>query len=72
MKTSAIPETYAQWHHCITVDCGIVLTRAFAEERLAVWTNAAHDEARRFDQLYGSAHRERVCQWFAQTLTQLP
>ena len=71
MKTPVIPQTYAQWHHCITVECGIALTRAFAEERLAVWSNPAADETRRFEQLYGPAHRERVRQWFAQALTQL-
>lgn len=71
MKTPAIPQTYEQWHHCITVECGIPLTRAFAQERLAVWTNPAADETRRFDQLYGAAHRERVRQWFERSLTPL-
>jgi hypothetical protein len=71
MKTPVIPQTYEQWHHCITVECGIPLTRAFAEERLAVWSNPAADETRRFEQRYGAAHRERVRQWFAQALTKL-
>jgi hypothetical protein len=71
MKTPVIPQTYEQWQHCITVECGIPLTRAFAEERLAVWANPGAEEARRFEQLYGAAHRERVRQWFAQSLTQL-
>ncbi len=70
MKTPVIPQTYEQWRHCITVECGIPLSRAFAEERLAVWSNPAHSETRRFEQLYGAAHRERVCQWFARDLAQ--
>ncbi|MGE0311108.1 MAG: hypothetical protein AB7P21_05740 [Lautropia sp.] len=71
MKTPVIPQTYEQWHHCITVECGIPLTRAFAEERLAVWSNPAADETRRFEQRFGAAHRERVRQWFAQALSKL-
>lgn len=71
MKTPVIPQTEAQWRHCITVECGIALTRPFVEQRLAVWSDETHEETRRFDQLYGRAHRERVRQWFAQALTQL-
>ncbi len=71
MNTPVIPQTYEQWRHCITVECGIALTRAFAQERLEVWNNTAHDEVRRFEQLHGTAHRERVRLWFAQALKQL-
>jgi hypothetical protein len=70
MKTPVIPQTHEQWRHCITVECGIPLTRAFAEQRLAVWSDPAADETRRFEQLYGAAHRERVRGWFAQILEQ--
>ncbi|MFN9573899.1 MAG: hypothetical protein ACK50G_00605 [bacterium] len=72
MKTPVIPQTYAQWHHCITVECGITLTRSFAEERLAIWSNPGADETRRFEQLYGQDHLARVRQWFAQALEQTP
>jgi hypothetical protein len=71
MKTPVIPQTYEQWQHCITVECGVPLTRRFVEERLGVWANPAAEETRRFEQFYGAAHRERVRQWFAQALTQL-
>jgi hypothetical protein len=70
MTTPPIPETYAQWRHCITQECGIALTRAFAEERLAVWSDPDAEETRRFEQLYGAAHRERVRRWFAEALEQ--
>ncbi|MBM3380575.1 MAG: hypothetical protein FJY39_12790 [Betaproteobacteria bacterium] len=72
MKTPVIPQTYQQWHHFITVECGIPLTRAFAEERLDVWSNPGADERRRFEQLYGPAHLTRVRKWFAQALEQNP
>ncbi|WP_238704527.1 hypothetical protein [Pseudomonas nabeulensis] len=29
------PQTYEQWRHCITVECGIALTPAFIAQRLA-------------------------------------
>jgi hypothetical protein len=66
MKTPVIPQTYAQWRHCIEVDCGISLTASFIEERRAVWRDPTHDESRRFAQLYGDAHRLRVQEWFEQ------
>ncbi len=71
MSTPVIPQTCEQWQHCITVECGIPLTRDFAEVRLAVWANPAADETRRFEQLYGAVHREHVRQWFARALNQL-
>ena len=66
MKTPVIPQTYVQWLHCIEVECGIPLTRAFVEERLAVWRNPRHEEFQRFGQLYGDEHRQRVQHWFEQ------
>lgn len=66
MKTPVIPQTYAQWRHCIEVECGMALTPAYIDERLAVWCTPSHDEARRFAQLYGEEHRLHVQQWFEQ------
>lgn len=66
MKTPVIPQTYAQWRHCITVECGVALTPAYVAERLAVWRNPAHEETRRFAPLYGSAHLQAVIRWFEQ------
>jgi hypothetical protein len=71
VTSPVIPQNYEQWRHCITVECGIPLTRAYAEERLAVWSNPAADETRRFEQLYGPAHLARVRQWFAHALEQV-
>lgn len=67
MTSPVIPETYEQWHHCITVECGIALTRAFAEERLAALSASVGEEGRRFAQLYGEAHLQRVRAWFEET-----
>lgn len=59
-----IPETYAQWHRCITVDCGLALTPAFIAQRLAAMADPQSEETLRFRRLYGDAHWQRVQRWF--------
>lgn len=61
---SVIPDTYAQWHRCITVDCGIALTSTFIAQRLAVMADLQTEENLRFRRLYGDAHWQRVQRWF--------
>ena len=60
------PENYEQWHHCITVECGIPLTPEFIAERLAIWRNEQLEETRRFRSLYGEDYLEAVIGWFEQ------
>jgi len=59
-----IPQTYAQWRHCITVECGIALTAAYIGQRLSVWRDAQSDETQRFRRLYGDQHWQAVREWF--------
>jgi len=66
MTSPMIPRTYEQWRHCITVDCGIPLTRKFVEDRLLALQAPAKEEARRFAQLYGESHLQQVRAWFEQ------
>lgn len=67
MKTSpAIPYDYATWRHCITVECGLALTPAFIEKRLAILTNPKEYETERFTELYGAAHLRSVLDWYRQ------
>jgi hypothetical protein len=61
-----IPRTYAQWHHCISVECGILLSADFIAQRLAVWRNPQLEETQRFRRLYGDAHWQAVQVWFLQ------
>ncbi|MEM1435921.1 MAG: hypothetical protein AAGG11_17820 [Pseudomonadota bacterium] len=58
------PETYDEWRHCITVECGIPLTQAFITERLATWRNERSEETTRFRKLYGDGHWRSVVSWF--------
>jgi len=62
----AVPQTYEQWRHCITVECGLALTPAFIKERLAVWRHDTAEETVRFRQRYGDAHWQAVVAWFEQ------
>ena len=61
-----IPTTYAQWHHCITVECGIALTPQYVDERLRVWNDPNCEETQRFRRLYGDTHWQHVRAWFQQ------
>lgn len=62
--TLTLPATYAEWRHCITVSCGIRLTRTYAEQRLDAMRDLNDAQTRRFIELYGREHHERVVNWF--------
>lgn len=59
-----IPETYQQWYHCITVECGIPMTREYVTRRLQVLRDTASEETARFQRLYGKAHWRFVVDCF--------
>lgn len=61
-----IPRTYAQWRHCITVECGIPLSADLIAQRLQVWRNPQLEETQRFRRLYGDVHWQAVQAWFVQ------
>lgn len=65
--TAPIPQTYAQWRHCIEVECGIPLTAAFIRDRLDALGDEEAEESQRFRRLYGDAHWHRVLDWFARS-----
>ena len=64
VMTSPFPETYEQWRHCITVECGIPLTSEFVSQRLAVWRDETTQETERFRKLYGDGYWRTVISWF--------
>ncbi|MEM6709970.1 MAG: hypothetical protein AAF648_14410 [Pseudomonadota bacterium] len=71
MMPTPFPETYEQWRHCITVDCGIKLTPEFVAARLAVWRDEQSQETIRFRRLYGDEHWRAVTGWFVQAAKEL-
>jgi hypothetical protein len=64
--SAVIPGDYAQWRHCIVVECGVALTPEYAAHRLAALKLATSEEAQRFKVLYGADHCRRVVSWFEQ------
>ncbi|GAB3371990.1 hypothetical protein [Azotobacter armeniacus] len=67
MKTTpAIPDSYASWRHCITVECGIPLTPDFIQRRLEILRNPQEQETQRFAKVYGEPHLQAVIGWFEQ------
>jgi hypothetical protein len=70
MKIPIIPQTYAQWRHCVEVECAIPLEPAFVKARLQVLQNPLHEEALRFNTLYGQQHFRNVLGWFEQAQAQ--
>ena len=59
-----IPTTYAQWQHCIPVDCGLELTPAFCQARLAALQNPKDHHTDRLTSLYGPQHVKQLIAWF--------
>lgn len=66
MSTAFIPETYEQWHQCITVDCAIPLTKHYIEKQLAVLQDQSNHYTQQFIRLYGQVHHKNVVDWFGQ------
>jgi hypothetical protein len=59
-----IPQTFEQWHHCITIACKIQLSLTFIEQRLAVLTDDSNAETQNFTALYGREHLANIILWF--------
>jgi hypothetical protein len=60
-----IPLDYAEWRRCIEVDCGLVLSPTYIDERVAELSDTSHFRTAQFTRLYGDGHRQRVLEWFA-------
>lgn len=61
-----IPQTFEQWKSCIINDCGISLTKDFAQRRLAVYQDRENPETQKFGSLYGEKHLHNIISWFKQ------
>ena len=60
------PQSYASWQQCIVVDCGIKLTPEYIAERLAALQDDQDYHTKRFVELYGEQHLQRIIDWFTQ------
>ena len=59
-----IPRSFQQWRECITVRCGIPLSRTYVASRLDELRDASHPKTREFFGKYGQAHLCQVIEWF--------
>lgn len=59
-----IPQTFYEWHQCITIKCGIQLTPTYIKQRLQVLGDDTHPETSRFKQLYGEKQLKLTVSWF--------
>lgn len=65
-QDSMLPADYLTWRECITVHCGISLTKVYVAERLAVLSHSEAEETLRFRKTYGDEHWRNVLDWFRQ------
>ncbi len=68
---SPFPQSYDEWQHCITVECGIPLTASFVAQRLAILGDKEAQETRRFRNLYGDDYWQLVVGWFERAAKEL-
>ncbi|MDP2571358.1 hypothetical protein Q8W40_04120 [Vibrio penaeicida] len=64
MTTSVIPSNFAEWRHCITVECGISLTPSYIEKRIQALQSEKDEHTRQFVRLYGEQYKQQVVTWF--------
>lgn len=66
-----VPTNYAEWRHCITVECGIALTQAYIADRLQALDDARDYNTQRLISVYGRQHHQAVVAWFQQAAGEL-
>ena len=71
MEAAIIPQNYDEWHHCITVECGLELTPEYIQSRITSLQDSKDFRTQQFVRLYGEAHRTNVLGWFTQAQKEL-
>lgn len=66
MPSVIIPSNYAEWRHCIEVQCGQSLTPEYIATRLAALRDPKDAHTQAFVRLYGEAHHRATIGWFEQ------
>jgi hypothetical protein len=64
-------QIYDDWKRCIVEDCGIPLTKAFVERRLAALADRGDWSTQRFIDVWGERHLRRVLAWFERAAREL-
>ncbi|WP_115540169.1 hypothetical protein [Xanthomonas campestris] len=58
------PRHYADWRHCIEVDCNQLLTRDFIAQRLTNLRDPHDHHTQQFLRRWGQPHHQQVIHWF--------
>ncbi len=66
-----VPNSYNAWKHCITVDCGIPLTRDFISERIEALGNRNDFHTQKFIESWGVEHHAQTLSWFRRAAKEL-
>jgi hypothetical protein len=66
-----IPQTFEEWEHCITVQCGIPLTPSFVAIRIAELEDESNFKTRKFIETWGREHHARTVAWFRRAASRL-
>ena len=66
MNESIIPTNYEEWRHCIIVECGLELTPAYIDGRIAALNDDRDYYTQQFVKLYGQPYLQQVLNWFNQ------
>ena len=69
--SEVFPQTYESWKKCITVACGIPLTKEYAEDIVKILSDDSSPETKRFLERYGTEWKERVLSYFSFALKSL-
>ena len=69
--SSIIPHNFTEWKHCITVECGIELSRHYIDQRLVALQTENDHYTQQFTRLYGPKHLAQVLSWFKQAQAEL-
>lgn len=63
--------TYSDWRRCIEVQCGIPLTAPYIAERIRALSDETSEQTRKFVDVWGDTHRQRVLTWFRQAADEI-
>ena len=68
---NALPQTYEEWEHCITVQCGIPLTAVFVASRIEALEDEGDFSTQKFIEQWGQAHHAKTLDWFRRAASRL-
>ncbi len=56
--------TYEEWKHCITVQCGIPLTSDYIAQRMTELNDLSNEHTKKFVKTWGEPQLKKVIAWF--------